>query len=367
MTTPTVRALVVDDSALYRKFVSSVLAEIPGVDVVGTASNGRIALEKIEALKPDLLALDLEMPELDGLGLLRDLSVRGIDVAAIMISALTDEGAKATNTALQLGAFDFVLKPSGKSPEDSRQQLRKDLAPKIEAFVSTLPRRANKARPTRPTPRPKPANDAVERMAARVNGFHPKPAVVCIGVSTGGPVALNRVLPKLPANFPCPVLVVQHMPPKFTKSLADDLNKICALEVMEANDGMIAQAGQVLIAPGGSQMRVVKLDGRPIIQITDDEPERNCRPSVDYLFRSVAHGFGDRTFAAVLTGMGDDGAIGCKLLKQKGARILVQDEETCVVYGMPRAVYEADLADQVAPLEEIADCLINAATREAVG
>lgn len=364
----TVKALVIDDSALYRKFVSSVLEDIPGVEVIGTAVNGRIGLEKIASLKPDLITLDMEMPELDGLGLLRGLTDRKIEVATIMISSLTEEGAKTTNKALQLGAFDFVLKPTGKGPDESREQLKADLAPKINAFVSSRKRKTHQPQsevhPKAQFP-PKGSSDAVDRMMRSVNQVHKKPKILGIGISTGGPAALNRMLPKLPANFPCPIVIVQHMPPKFTKSLADDLNRKCKLEVMEATDGMIPKAGQILIAPGGSQMRVVKLNGIPRVQVTDDPPENNCKPAVDFLFRSLAKSFGDEAMAAVLTGMGDDGTVGCKLMKSKGAMIMVQDEASCVVYGMPRSVFEAGVADQVVPLDRIASSLVTATSGRA--
>ena len=359
MSQTSIHALVIDDSALYRKFVKSVLDEIPGVEVIGTATNGVIGLEKIQSLKPELITLDLEMPEMDGLGLLRELSDKKIEVAPIMISSLTEEGAKATNTALQLGAFDFVLKPVGKDPDSSREQLKADLAPKIQAFISRTTRLANRA--TANSQRVG-ASDAVERMLKSVSHCHRKPKILGIGISTGGPAALNKVMPKLPGNFPCPIVIVQHMPPKFTKSLADDLNRLCQLEVMEAEHGMIAKPGQVLIAPGGSQMRVSRQGDFAHIEITDDPPERNCKPAVDYLFRSLANHYGDEAMGAVLTGMGDDGTLGCKLLKRKGARILVQDESSCVVWGMPRSVFEAGIADDVVPLDGIADCLVAAAT-----
>jgi len=363
MAISTIRALVVDDSALYRKFVTSVLKEIPDVEVLGTASNGRIGLEKIQSLKPDLITLDIEMPELDGLGLLRELSALGLELPAIMISSLTADGASATNTALQLGAFDFVLKPVGKGPEESREQLKKDLEPKIRASLSTLQRKKNltsASRPSQPS-----VEETIRQMASRAGKPRPKPEVVGIGVSTGGPVALNHIIPKLPADFPCPILLVQHMPPMFTKSLADDLNRQSAIEVLEAENGMIPRAGQVLIAPGGSQMRVVKTSDRPVVQITDDPPERSCRPAVDYLFRSIAHSYGDRAVGAIFTGMGDDGTLGCKLMKRAGSMIITQDEATCVVYGMPRSVYEAGISDQVVPLENIAGSLLAAAGQTA--
>ena len=358
MATSTIHALVVDDSALYRKFVKSVLNEIQDVEVLGTAINGRIGLEKIQSLQPDLITLDLEMPELDGLGLLRELSDRGIEVPTIMISSLTAEGAKATNEALQLGAFDFVLKPIGKSPDESREQLKRDLAPKINASLSTLYGRKKTSRQlaNRSSLQPSSA-EVIHNLAQRAGKPRPQPEIVGIGVSTGGPVALNRMIPKLPANFPCPILLVQHMPPMFTKSLADDLNRHSAIEVMEAEDGMEPTAGQVLIAPGGSQMRVVEMNGRPVVQVTNDPPERSCRPSVDYLFRSIAHSYGDRAVGAILTGMGDDGTLGCKLMKRAGAMIITQDEQSCVVYGMPRSVFEAGISDQVVSLENMASSL----------
>ncbi len=359
MSEETVKALVIDDSALYRKFVSSVLQDIPGVEVIGTAVNGRIGLEKIATLKPDLITLDMEMPELDGLGLLRGLTDRKLEVATIMISSLTEAGAKTTNEALQLGAFDFVLKPTGKGPDESREKLKEDLAPKIHAYVSS---QQWKSHHQHSKAHSKSSADAVDRMMRSVSQVHKKPKILGIGISTGGPAALNQMLPKLPASFPCPIVIVQHMPPKFTKSLADDLNRKCKLEVLEAADGMIPKAGQILIAPGGAQMRVVKLNGLPTVQITDDAPERNCKPAVDYLFRSLAENFGDEAMAAVLTGMGDDGTAGCKLLKSKGAMIMVQDEASCVVYGMPRSVVKAGVADQVVPLDRIASSLVTATT-----
>ena len=357
MDTPKLRALVVDDSALYRKFVRNTLEDFSEVEVVGTAANGRIALERIESLQPDLITLDLEMPELDGIGVLQQLADQGSSVTAIMVSALTAEGAKTTNTALQLGAFDFVLKPTGKGPDESRQQLKADLDPKIKACITVLKHK-------RPTVSPassiiKPA-EAVQRMTESIKSLNKKPQVLGIGISTGGPAALNSLIPRLSGNFPCPILIVQHMPPLFTKSLADDLNKISALEVQEATHGMLPKPGQVIIAPGGKQMKVARLNGQPFIKVNDDPPERNCKPAVDYLFRSIAKHFGERSVGAILTGMGDDGTEGCKLLKQAGALILSQDEASCVVYGMPRSVIEAGLADHIASLNEMPACLLEA-------
>lgn len=360
MADTTIRALVIDDSALYRKFVRSVLEEIPHVEVIGTAPNGRIGLEKIQSLKPDLITLDQEMPELDGLGLLRELATHNLSVATIMISSATEAGAKTTNTALQLGAFDFVLKPIGKGPEDSRVQLNSDLTPKIEAFLATREYKSKSLERANATTSEPPGESAIERMVKSVGAIRQTPKIVGIGVSTGGPAALVRLLPKLPADFPCPIVLVQHMPPKFTKSLADDLNRQCSLEVKEASDGMVATAGEILIAPGGSQMKLTKLGSKAIVKITDDPPERNCKPAVDYLFRSIADCYGEQSMGVILTGMGDDGTIGCRLLKDVGASILTQDEASCVVYGMPRSVVEQGLSDRVAPLDALADCLMEA-------
>ena len=354
------RVLVVDDSALYRKTVRTVLEGIPGVKVVDTAFDGQAALEKIETYSPDLITLDFEMPNLDGLGVLRELQTKKEKPMVIMVSALTTQGARVTNQALRHGAFDFVLKPSGGNYELNQEQLRADLVPVIEACRSARRHQAAPSPVGRQAVPAGPSDHSLGRMHEAVKSICEKPSIVGIGVSTGGPVALTKVLPMLPEKFPVPIVVVQHMPPIFTKSLAEDLDNRCKLEVKEASDGMVAKAGQILIAPGGAQMRVVKQAAETVLRITDDPPERNCKPSVDYLFRSIAEQFGGRAACAVLTGMGDDGAAGCALLKSNGARIIAQDEASCVVYGMPRAVVEAGLADEVVPLQDIAPQLMSA-------
>ncbi|MBL9164833.1 MAG: chemotaxis response regulator protein-glutamate methylesterase [Planctomycetaceae bacterium] len=340
--TPPLRVLVVDDSALYRKVVRAVLEQLPNVEVIGHAQNGRLALERIIADRPDAITLDMEMPELDGLGLLRELSERQLPLAAIMISTLTAAGAQATSQALQLGAFDFVLKPTLPDMAANERQLRADLAPRIEA-CRTLRRGG------RPSARPLPIAPPRAPSAA----LRRTPELIGIGVSTGGPVALNKLLPLLGPQTP-PLVIVQHMPPIFTKTLADDLNRRCQLEVVEGYHGMTVQRGRAIIAPGGKQMRIARDQRRTFVQITDDPPERNCRPAVDYLFRSIAAEYGPKAWGAILTGMGDDGTLGCQAMKERGAAILAQDEATCVVYGMPRAVAEAGLVDVVGPLETIA-------------
>lgn len=356
---PPLRVLVVDDSALYRKVVRAVLEQLPNVEVIGQAQNGKLALERIIADRPDAITLDMEMPELDGLGLLRELRDRKIALSAIMISTLTAAGAQATSQALQLGAFDFVLKPTLPDMAANERQLKADLAPRLEAC-----RLIRKDRPTirgdsRLTiaaagePNHTSASPSRPLFPSSSASLRRTPEIIGIGVSTGGPVALNKLLPLLSAQTP-PLVIVQHMPPIFTKTLADDLNRRCQLEVVEGIQGMTVQAGRAILAPGGKQMRIVRDERRTYIQITDDPPERNCRPAVDFLFRSIAAEYGAKAWGAILTGMGDDGTLGCRAMKERGAAILAQDEATCVVYGMPRAVAEAGLVDVVGPLDAIA-------------
>ncbi|MEM9354174.1 MAG: chemotaxis response regulator protein-glutamate methylesterase [Planctomycetota bacterium] len=357
------RVLVVDDSALYRRVLTGVLNSIPGVEVVGSANDGVQGVEKARTLKPDLMTLDVEMPQLDGLGVLQRLADSGDSVTTVMVSAFTAEGARATNAALRLGAFDFVLKPTSGSTRESELQLKDVLTPIVNACRERLDRPKFGPAAVKAAPVATPA--AVDKVTATIRRKIGGPKVVGIGVSTGGPAALAKLLPMLPSDFPCPVLIVQHMPPLFTKSLADDLNNNCAVQVVEAENGMSAKPGTVYIAPGGKHMRVTAQPIGPSIQITNDPPERSCRPSVDYLFRSLARHYGNEVVAAVLTGMGDDGCIGCRHLKRKGAAIVTQDEASCVVYGMPRSVNDAGLSDSVLPLERIATFLISTARQEA--
>lgn len=350
--TARLRVLVVDDSALYRKVVRDVLESLPDVEVVGTAINGRQALAKITELAPDVVTLDLEMPELDGIGVLRELQSLPQPPLAIMVSAFTARGAQSTTAALTLGAFDFILKPTTNSLDESVAQLNRDLAPKILGCKARIARPNTTPNVSRPVAPPTPSAGSRPKTTLR-------PDIIAIGVSTGGPKALSTLLPKFSANLRCPIVLVQHMPPLFTKSLAEDLNKRCALEVLEATHGQSVKAGQVLIAPGGKQMRVADGPSGKIVQITDDAPERNCKPSVDYLFRSVANAYGSRTLGVILTGMGDDGTLGCGDIKRVGGTVYTQDEASCVVYGMPRSVAEKDLTDLVAPLDSIHQPIIS--------
>jgi len=355
-TEPPIRVLVVDDTIVYRKLVTEALEAIPGVEVVGTAANGKIALAKAQNLRPDLMTLDLEMPVVDGLEVLRRLPEVCPDTAAIMVSTLTQRGGALTMQALELGAFDFVPKPQEASAKVNRAVLVQELKRKIEAF------RARRALRTRPAPRA--ARRVSRRVApARAPARWEGADVVAVGVSTGGPNALGRLLPGIPKGFRAPVLVVQHMPAMFTASLAESLDRKCPLEVREARDGERLEPGRILIAPGGLHMKVVAgVDGLSrIVRLTRDPPEHAVRPSVDYLFRSVAHLFAGRAVGVIMTGMGRDGTEGLEQMKRNGCRTLVQDEATSVVWGMPGCAVEAGVVDRVVPLDRLADAIVAAA------
>ncbi|MCE5266911.1 MAG: chemotaxis response regulator protein-glutamate methylesterase [Planctomycetaceae bacterium] len=365
------RVLVVDDAVAYRTIVSRALEGVAGVEVVGVAADGKIALQKVENLHPDLLTLDVEMPSVNGIEVLRRLRASGSDVGVIMLSSFTSEGADVTLDALEMGAFDFVVKPSGGTPEANLEKLRRQLAIRIEAFsrareISTILRTGGSGTRTALPTSTIAANTGQQGVAGNLASAMDhlagmqKCEAVTIGISTGGPQALMHMLPQLPANLGVPVLIVQHMPPMFTRSLADDLNGRCALRVYEAADGQPVVPGVILIAPGGRQMKVERQDGATVIRITEDPPENSCRPSVDYLFRSVANVYGGRALAVLMTGMGNDGAAGCRLFHRIGAPILAQNEASCVVFGMPREPIIEGIAKPV-PLENMAQEIVRIA------
>lgn len=346
------RVLIVDDSTLFRKVVRDTLSQCPGVEVVAVASDGRNALEKIRHFRPDLVTLDVEMPVLNGIEVLRELQSMPSKPEVIMLSAMTDHGALATTQALRLGAFDFVLKPNQSRLEDSCAQLKTELLPKVKVLQERLRKQLGSV----PVHDEEPVPHALHSGA--FDAGHAK--VVGIGVSTGGPAALAHVLPKLPANLRVPLLIVQHMPPVFTRSLSADLDRTSKIKVQEAESGQLILPGNAYIAPGGKQMKVVTQNGRKEILITDDPAERSCKPSVDYLFRSMAHEYGREAMAVVMTGMGDDGTLGCRLLKRHGCMIVAQEEKSCVVFGMPRQVIAAGLADRVTPLNQMHEIIESA-------
>jgi two-component system chemotaxis response regulator CheB len=342
-----IRVLVVDDSVVIRHLVQQALREDAELEWVGAAGNGVAALEQIEALHPDVVTLDIEMPEMDGLETLRHIRKRHVRLRTIMFSTLTTRGASATFEALSLGADDYVAKVSNAGSLDrSLANLRAELIPKIKQFFT---RASVQQRPAPPAARFAPS-------------LRVRPRVLAIGVSTGGPQALAAVIPKIPAKFPLPVLIVQHMPAMFTRLLAERLNGLSGLRVEEAAEGMCVTPGHILIAPGDHHLRIRRGSGSGFVAALDQGPHENsCRPSVDVLFRSLAESYGGEVLSVVLTGMGRDGLRGTEKLKAVGAYSIVQDEATSVVWGMPGAVAGAGLADRVLPLEEIVPELVRLA------
>lgn len=353
------RVLVADDAILFRRVISDALTSFPGVEVVGSAPNGKLALQKVRELQPDLLTLDLEMPETDGLAVLDALREAKERVAVIVVSALTRKGGAMTLRALEKGAFDFVTKPEGASQEESRAAVCRELAPRLRALEHRLAVRNILRSPVAPAVAPagRVATDlaAISGRMSRLGAPTQRPELVLIGVSTGGPNALARLLPQLPRDLGVPILIVQHMPPLFTQTLAENLNAKSAISVREAAAGDVLAPNTAYIAPGGKQMRITAgAGGSKVIQVTDDPPENNCRPAVDYLFRSVATQFPGKSLAVIMTGMGNDGTLGLRLLKRQGCLVIAQDEASCVVYGMPKAAVEAGVTDLILPLDSIA-------------
>ncbi len=367
-----IRVLVADDAILFRRVLAEVLASLPGVEVVGTAANGRLAIRKVRELHPDILTLDIEMPEMDGLAVLDELRRGGDAVQVIVVSALSRTAGDLTVRALEKGAFDFITKSEASGPQQSREALARDLAPRIRAIANRLEIRSIISGKSSASRSDVAVAKVVERVAATsdLDGVAgrmqrltapTRPGMVLVGVSTGGPAALARMLPGIPGDLGVPIFIVQHMPPVFTQSLAENLAGKCAVRVREAVHGELAEPNTVYIAPGGRQMRLGTEPGERVsIQITDDPPENNCRPAVDYLFRSVANHFPGRAMAVILTGMGSDGTVGLRLLKRRGCFVIAQDEASCVVYGMPKAAFEAGVTDIVLPLDAIAGRIASA-------
>ena len=331
-----VRVLVVDDSVVTRRVVSRALERDPTVGHTDFAANGRIALMKIANRRPDVVVLDLEMPELDGFGVLAEIRVSYPDLPVIIFSSVDERAAAATLDALSLGATDFVVKPSGGSLDEAETYVGEHLAPLVRALAA--PRRS--------------AEPAVAARADRERG---PVAVVGIGVSTGGPDALHTVVGALPATFPVPILVVQHMPPVFTRLLAERLDRASALIVSEAADGELVRAGHVYVAPGDRHL-VVARDGDVVrVRLSDAPPENSCRPAADVLFRSLAETYPSGALGVVLTGMGRDGLRGAAAIRAAGGQVVVQDPSTAVIGSMPGSVAEAGLADAVLALPQLAD------------
>lgn len=342
-----IRVLLCDDAVVVRRLVSDVLANDPELEVAGTAANGRIALAKITQVNPDIMILDMEMPEMDGLQTLAELRKRHANLPVIMFSTLTQRGAAATLDALSLGASDYVTKPANVgSVSAAQQRIREELIPKIKTLCRRAPVLSRAALPLEPKLPQIASNSRFAGVVRRVD-------VLTIGVSTGGPNALAALLPSLPAGFPVPILIVQHMPPVFTKLLADRLAAQCDFPVREAAAGERVAGPGAWIAPGDYHLQAVREADGVYLKLQHGPPENSCRPAVDVLFRSVAAVFGANTLAVILTGMGQDGLRGCERIREAGGEILVQDEATSVVWGMPGFVARAGLADQILPLGQL--------------
>jgi two-component system chemotaxis response regulator CheB len=337
------RVLVVDDSVVVRRLVSKALEAEGEVEVVGVAADGAIALVNIERLHPDVVILDVAMPVMDGLAALAEIRQRWPGLPVIMFSTLTTRGAEVTLDALALGASDYVLKPSSTDPGSAMAEIRAQLLPRIAALLPQA--REARERPTRPADRPPRPSGTVRR----ASGPPERIDVIVIGVSTGGPTALAELIPTLPGDLPVPIAIVQHMPPMFTKILAERLDHKSALRVAEAADGDRLRAGHVAIAPGDRHLSLAEHD-RDHLHVYDGPHENSCRPSVDPLFRSVADAYGPHALGIVMTGMGSDGLRGSEHLAAAGAHLIVQDEATSVVWGMPGFVARAGLADAALPL-----------------
>ena len=356
-----IRVLVVDDSAVIRRLVTHALEQDPMLEVMGVAANGVIALTQIQRLSPDVLTLDIEMPVMDGLETLRHIRRDHPKLRVIMFSTLTERGAAITMEALTLGADDYVAKASKAGSLDrSMTRLREELIPKIKQFFHQ-PGQSRPAFKLEPA-YVRPALSIVSS-ASTPQLTKPRPKVVVIGVSTGGPTALGAILPDLPSSFPLPVLVVQHMPPLFTRLLAERLHSACALNVQEASQGDSVETGKILIAPGDFHMKVVSKGGGVRVFLDQSPPQNSCRPAVDALFASISEVYGGAVIAVVLTGMGQDGLRGASILKAQGAGILAQDEASSVVWGMPGAVVHAGLADRVLPLDRVVPEILRMASR----
>jgi two-component system, chemotaxis family, protein-glutamate methylesterase/glutaminase len=350
---PKLRVLIVDDSVVIRRLVSDIISADSDLEVAGVAANGRIALDRIPQVNPDIITLDVEMPVMDGLETLKELRRTYPRLPVIMFSTMTERGGVTTLDALSLGASDYVTKPAnvGRVGEGIAR-VRDDLIPKIKALCG---RRCSEFRVpssglTR-NPKAKTQNLTLRSSAARVE-------IVAIGTSTGGPNALADLLPELPGDFPVPVVIVQHMPPIFTKLLADRLAARIPLEIAEGNAGDLLKPGKIWIAPGDYHMGLERTATGARVKLDQEPPENSCRPAVDALFRSVVQVYGAGALGVILTGMGQDGLRGCEHIRDAGGQVLIQDEASSVVWGMPGFVARAGLADKELPLNQLGEEIV---------
>jgi len=369
------RILIVDDSAVMRSLLRSVVSADASLEVAGTAADGASALSSLAMMRPDLILLDVEMPVMDGLATLRELRRTGHKMPVIMCSSLTQRGAKVTLDALASGASDYVAKPTGQANREAAiRALGQDLAPKIHALTNQYQSPQATQQPGQNSALPQPGIPGVQRaplfphaaLPPRAQAISSRPTVLAIGVSTGGPAALDILLPALPGNFPIPVMIVQHMPELFTKVFAERLDGRCKLRVREAAEGDPVRAGTISIARGNWHMEVLAASRAgfpPTLHLNQGPLENHCRPAVDVLFRSAAAVFGSGVLAVVLTGMGSDGTLGCRIVRDHGGAVLAQDQASSTVWGMPGSVTNEGLAHKVLPLNELAPEILRLISR----
>lgn len=372
----TVKVLIVDDSGFFRRRVAEILKTDPQIKVVGTADNGREALEKNIELKPDVITMDYEMPVMDGITALTKIMETN-PTPVLMFSSLTHEGARVTLDALESGAVDYLPKNFEDISRNSAE-LTKLLCDRVKTVARSHIQGKRKAAEPEPEPTPSggvskaapkatakskkivhnlASTDAVAGKVVKFSRGAARHKLLAIGTSTGGPVALQKVLTALPGNFPTPILLIQHMPGTFTKAFAERLHRLCQIKVKEAEDGDQLKPGLALLAPGGKQLMV---DGRGggVVRVLEGDERLNYKPCVDVTFGSAAKVFGNKVLAVVLTGMGADGREGARMLKAKGSKVWAQDQDSCVIFGMPMAVINANLADEVVGLDSLSQRLV---------
>jgi two-component system chemotaxis response regulator CheB len=345
-----VKVLVVDDSAFMRKVIADFLSENPHIEVVGMARNGKEALEKLPELQPDVVTLDVEMPVMNGIETLKQI-MREHPLPVVMVSSMTTEGAEHTITAMQHGAVDFVAKPSGSISLDL-YKVKEELIRKVLLANHANVRAISKSSQSTGTATNQLLNPFSQQSSQRKK-------IVGIGTSTGGPRALQHVLTKLPATLAAPIVIVQHMPKGFTKSLAQRLDALSLIRVKEAEDGEILQNGTAYIAPGGYHLLIHEVKGTPTVRLEQSQPRNGHRPSVDVLFESLSTVTDYEKIAVIMTGMGSDGTAGLKKLKESaGTKVIAEAQETAVVFGMPKAAIQANVVDAIVPLDEIAETIM---------
>ena len=343
-----INVLIVDDSAFMRNTLSSMISSDPELRVIGTARDGIEAVEKVSSLKPDVVTLDIEMPGMDGIEALKHIMAKN-PVPVLMVSSLTTEGAKATLDALDIGAVDFIPKNLA-DLSINIVKIKEILVEKIRSIGKKRPAVKIIKHSYKPLQMPKPSQHTSQRRIS----------IVAIGSSTGGPRALQNIITQFPSGFPVPILIAQHMPASFTGPFAERLNQLSNIEVKEAEDGEPLKKGIAFIAPGGGHMEVRrKKRGETCIAISEDVGEYIYRPSIDMLMLSIAETFSAYVLGVILTGLGNDGEKGMGAIKNKGGKTIAESEETCIVYGMPKAVVNAGIADKIVPLDEIAGEIVN--------